>query len=468
MKAHTIGNLGAALCVLGAALAGPALGAERPPNVVLVVIDDMGYGDLSCHGNPHVQTPCLDGFARESVEFERFYVSPMCSPTRASLMTGRWHFRTGVYDTRMPGCELNRNEITVAQLLRVAGYATGIFGKWHLGHGDGLDPNDRGFDESLTFHTWDGAGLLPDYTDPVLLRNGVPEQCRGYCHDIWTDVAIDFIRRNRERPFFVYLPANILHTPLQVPADLLIGLDRLGIDDATRKICAMIRSIDANFGRLLTVLEELALDQNTLVVFTSDNGPSPESKSADRFVAGLHGWKGTVYENGIRVPCFFRWPAGLPRAAVVNRIAAHVDFLPTVLDACGLAAPAGLTLDGVSLLPLARGAGTDWPDRAFVIPQSFSTQPPGANYAYAVITDTWKLVQPTGGGWCPDDRYAALCREQDRGVRTLQGPERHELYHIASDATETADVANDHPDVVTRLRNIHDRWITDVGMPRRP
>lgn len=436
---------------------------QRRPNVILVVIDDMGVGDLSCHGNPHVQTPCIDAFAEKSVEFERFYVSPMCSPTRASLMTGRWHFRTGVYDTRKPGCELNRNEVTVAQLLRDGGYATGIFGKWHLGHGVGLDPNDRGFDESLTFHTWDGAGLLPEYTDPVLSRNGVPEQCRGYCHDIWTDAAIDFMRRHRERPFFIYLPANILHTPLQVPSDLMAGLDRLGIDHATQKIAAMTRSVDANFGRLLAALDELALDQDTLVVFTADNGPSPES--TDRFVAGLHGWKGTVYENGIRVPCFLRWPAGLSRPARVNRIAAHVDFLPTVLDACGLLPPAGVAIDGVSLLPLARGAAPEWPERAFVIPQSFSRSPPGTNYSYAVITDTWKLVQPTGGRWCPDEKYAALCRKQDRGERSLLGPVRYELYEIATDARETADVARDHPDVVTRLQQVHDRWIADVGMP---
>jgi len=453
-----------ALLCFGLSLCTSVHAAElRRPNVVLIVIDDMGFADVSCHGNPYVQTPHIDALAREGVEFERFYVSPMCSPTRASLMTGRWHFRTGVYDTRKPGCELNLKEVTVAQCLQDAGYATGIFGKWHLGHGDGLDPENRGFDESLTFHMWDGAGLLPHYTDPLLLRNGSPEQCRGYCHDIFTDAAIDFMRRHRDRPFFVYLPANILHTPLQPPTDLMVGLDQLGIDEAAQKIYAMTRSVDANLGRLQAALEELSLEQDTLVFFTSDNGPAPES--TDRFVAGLHGWKGTVYENGIRVPCFLKWPAGLPRPATVKKIAAHVDFLPTVLDACGLAAPAGVTLDGVSLLPLARDSAADWPERALVIPQSFSKSPPGENYSYAVITDTWKLIQPTGGGWCPDAAYTALCRKQGRGERSLRGPPRYELYDTASDARETADVAKDHPEVVARLREVHERWSADVRAP---
>ena len=187
-----------------------------------------------------------------------------------------------------------------------------------------------------------------------MLHNGQPEKHTGYCLDIFTDAAIHFIRQNRSRPFFVYLPSNLIHTPLQVAPELAAEFDALGLGDSTRKIYGMIRNVDNNFGRVRAALAELGLEDNTLLIFTSDNGPCSGSQPVDRHMAGLHGLKGTVYENGIRVPCFMRWPAGFQSPAKVTRLTAHLDVLPTVLEACGVPVRADMKLDGGSLLPLLR------------------------------------------------------------------------------------------------------------------
>ena len=282
--------------------------AETPqplgkPNVVLFLVNDLGYGDVACHGNPHVKTPHVDAFAREATELTQFHVSPVCSPTRASLMTGRYNFRTGVADVYGKATNMDLAEVTLAERLREAGYVSGIFGKWHLGDDAQHGPNEQGFDEALVHR----GPALGQYVNPPLLHNGQPEKTTGYCLDIFTDAAIRFIQQNRSRPFFVYLPANLIHTPLQVAPELAGEFDALGLGDSTRKIYGMIRNVDNNFGRVRAALQELGLEDNTLLIFTSDNGPCSGSQPVDRHMAGLHGLKGTVYENGIRVPCFLRW-----------------------------------------------------------------------------------------------------------------------------------------------------------------
>jgi len=217
----------------------PAIGAT-PPNVVLFLADDVGYGDLGCHGNPQVRTPRIDAFAREAAELANYRVSPVCAPTRASLMTGRYNFRTGVCDVFGAASEMDASEVTVAEALHAAGYVTGIFGKWHLGDKESHRPNAQGFDEALTFP---GAALRK-YFDPNLLHNGVAEKRKGYCMDIFTDAAIDFIRANRTKPFFVYLPANLIHTPLQVAGKLAAPYLAMGLSPSTAKSYGMLRSVD--------------------------------------------------------------------------------------------------------------------------------------------------------------------------------------------------------------------------------
>lgn len=454
-------------CAVALLLAPPAALAAADgrtparPNVVLFLADDLGYGDVAWHGNPHVKTPHLDAFAREAVELTQFHVSPVCSPTRASLMTGRYNFRTGVADVFGEATIMDRAETTTAERLRRAGYATGIFGKWHLGDDAEYSPNARGFDEALTFH---GAAMR-QYFDPTLWHNDQPEPQTGYCMDLFTDAAIRFIRQNRSRSFFVYLPANLIHTPLQVAPELAAGFDGLGLQDSTTKIYGMIRSVDDSFGRVRAVLEELGLEDDTLLIFTSDNGPCSGSKPIDRHMAGLHGLKGTVYENGIRVPCFMRWPAGFESPAKVTRLAAHLDVLPTVLEACGVAVEAEMELDGVSLLPLLQNPSADWPDRTLFF-QWDSGQTPRRGHAFTVLTERWKLVQPCGMDLPQQkhirDRYAELCRLQGRGERSIEGPPRYELYDIAADPGETKDLAAEHPDIVERMKQQYDAWFTEV------
>ncbi|MFA6544051.1 MAG: arylsulfatase [Limisphaerales bacterium] len=448
--------------ILSFATAPLSAAASQRPNVILFLVDDLGYGDIACHGNPHVKTPQIDAFAREAVELTQFHVSPVCSPTRASLMTGRYNFRTGVADVFGAATLMDAAEVTIAEQLRAAGYATGIFGKWHLGDDAGRSPNGQGFDESLSF----SGPALRRYFDPELLHNGAKERHTGYCMDIFTDAAIAFVKQNRAKPFFVYLPANLIHTPLQVAPELPAEYDALGLDDSTRKIYGMIRSVDNNFGRLRTALKELGLEDNTLLIFTSDNGPQLGIPQKDRFTAGLHGLKGSVYENGIRVPCFMRWPGGFRSPAKMTRLAAHIDVLPTVLEACGAGATAGPKLDGISFLPLLKNPAANWPDRTLFL-QWDSGQTPRRGHAFTALTEKWKLVQPCGMDAKPQqhirDTYAGFCRLQGRGERSIGGAPRHELYDIAADPGETKDLAAAHPDVVAKLREQYEAWFGDVA-----
>ncbi len=451
------------IVVMWAMLAGFAWAADcgKKPNIVIFLVDDQGYGDLACHGNRHVKTPNMDAFAREAVEFTGFRVCPVCAPTRASLMTGRYNFRTGIADVFGKAAIMDAAEVTLAECLKTAGYTTGIFGKWHLGDDSEHGPNAQGFDESLVHR---GAAMR-QYFNPELLYNGKPEKHNGYCLDIFTDAAIRFIRQNRSKPFFVYLPSNLIHTPLQVVPELAAEFDALGLGDSTKKIYGMLRSVDNSFGRVRSVLKELGLEDDTLLIFTTDNGPCSGSNPVDRFMAGLHGLKGTVYENGIRVPCFMRWPAGFKAPAQVRRLAAHIDVLPTVLEACDISVPDGVKLDGASLMPLLREPSADWPDRTLFF-QWDSGQVPRRGHAYAVLTERWKLVQPCGMDLPQQkhirDRYAELCRLQGRGERSIEGQPRHELYDIAADPGETRNVAADHPGMVEKMKKEYDTWFTDV------
>ncbi|MBM3892434.1 MAG: arylsulfatase, partial [Verrucomicrobia bacterium] len=387
-------------------------------NVVIFLTDDQGYGDLGSRGNPHVKTPQMDAFAREAVELANFHVSPVCSPTRASLVTGRYNFRTGVCDVFGKATQMDPAETTLAEVLRSAGYATGIFGKWHLGDDAERRPNAQGFDEALSFP---GAAMR-QYFNPDLFHNGERKKFNGYCMDIFTDAAIEFVKKNRAKPFFVYLPTNLIHTPLQVDEELAAPYLAIGLGPQTSKVYGMLKSMDANFGRLRATLRELGLEDNTLLLFTSDNGPCSGSAPTNRFMAGLHGLKGTVYENGIRVPCFTRWPAGFRSPAKVTRLTAHIDVMPTVLEACGVAAPEGIKLDGSSLLPLLRDPKAEWPGRTLFL-QWDSGQKPRRGHAFCVLTEKWKLVQPCGMDLPRQqhirDRYAELCRLQGRGERSI-------------------------------------------------
>ena len=360
--------------------------ASDPPNVIIIITDDQGYGDLGANGNHHIKTPNLDAFANESVRFNNFYVSPVCAPTRASLMTGRYSLRTGVRDTYNGGAIMAASEITIAELLKAANYRTGIFGKWHLGDSYPSRPKDQGFDESL-IHLSGGMGQVGDFTtwfhgdrsyfDPILWHNGEQESFSGYCSDIFTDKALDFITANQEAPFFCYLSFNAPHTPLQVPEkyyDMYKNIDpSKGFDDGrpfetmtekdkedARKVYAMVSNIDENVGRLLDHLETLNLADDTVVVFMTDNGPQQV-----RYISGLRGRKGSVYRGGTRVPFYLRFPKRIPKNKEVTAMAAHIDVLPTLADLCNFPLPQDRKIDGKSLWPLLMGEKEKQPERPF-------------------------------------------------------------------------------------------------------
>jgi arylsulfatase A-like enzyme len=417
-----------------AAVARPLIAQARPrPNVILIMTDDQGYGDVSLHGNPHLKTPHTDSIAREGVQFKQFQVCPVCAPTRASLMTGRYNYRTGVVDTYLGRAMMYPDEITVAEVLSRAGYRTGIFGKWHLGDNYPLRSIDQGFQENV-IHTGGGIGQPSDppgntYFDPVLFRNGRPQRYRGYCTDIFFNEAARWIERNRRSPFFAYISTNAPHTPLQVPDELVEPYLQMGLREDTAKIYGMCRNIDDNIGRLSERLRVLGLAENSMLIFLTDNGPQQE-----RFNAGLRGRKGTVYQGGIRVPFFLQWPARVKPGSSVDRIAAHIDVLPTLLDACG-AAPPATKIDGRSLMPLLAGEAGNWADRT-LFTQWHRGDVPELFRACAARTQRWKLA------------------------------DGKELYDIESDPGEKDDVAARNPDIAKRLRAETEEWFRDVSATR--
>lgn len=356
------------------------------PNVIIIITDDQGYGDLGFTGNPHVKTPVIDAFARESVRFNNFYVSPVCAPTRSSLMTGRYSLRTGIRDTYNGGAIMASNEVTIAEMLKQADYKTGAFGKWHLGDNYPYTPNYQGFDESL-IHLSGGMGQVGDittyfrrdssYFDPVLWHNGQKKAYEGYCSDIFAEQAVQFIEENQEGPFFCYLSFNAPHTPLQVPdryyqlykdVDPASGFEKderpfvemseKNKEDA-RKVYAMVTNIDDNIGKVLQKLEDLNIAENTLVVFMTDNGPQQI-----RYVAGMRGRKGSVYRGGVRVPFYMRYPALFEEDKEIETTAAHIDILPTLSQLCKVELPKGRIIDGKNLLPLLQGEEVEWANRS--------------------------------------------------------------------------------------------------------
>ena len=337
----------------------------RRPNVVIILADDQGWGDLSINGNTNLATPHIDSLARTGAMFDRFYACPVCSPTRAEFLTGRYHPRGGVSGVSTGAERLNLDEQTVADIFKAAGYATGAFGKWHNGTQYPYHPNGRGFDEFYGFC----SGHWGTYFNPPLEHNGLLVQGRGYLVDDLTDHALQFIAANQNRPFFCYVPFNIPHSPMQVPdrffepfvgRELKLRGSKAANEDIafTRAALAMCENMDWNVGRILRQLDTLKLSENTIVIYFSDNGPN-----SDRWNGGMKGIKGSTDEGGVRMPFFIRWPGHIPAGARIPQIAGAIDLLPTLTDLANIAFTQRNPLDGVSLKPLLLGTSTTWPDR---------------------------------------------------------------------------------------------------------
>lgn len=345
-------------------LAAHAAVAARP-NVVVFLADDAGWGDFSHSGNAQLRTPHIDSLARGGVSLDRFFVSPVCSPTRAEFLTGRYHPRGGVRGVSTGQERLNLDEKTIADAFKAAGYATGAFGKWHNGSQWPYHPTARGFDEYFG-HT---SGHWGEYFDAPLEENGRMVRTSGYIVDVCTDRALAFIERNRARPFFCYVPFTTPHSPWAVPAADWQRFEKRPITqpgsvpaqenpDHTRCALAMMENQDRNVGRVLEKLRALQLEENTLVLYFSDNGPN-----SVRWNGGMKGRKGSTDEGGVRSVCYLRWPGALPAGHVVPEIAGAIDLLPTLTALAGIARAGDHPLDGRDLSPLLRRQETAWPAR---------------------------------------------------------------------------------------------------------
>ncbi len=446
----------------------PSQGAERP-NIIIVLADDLGYGDLSCYGHPRFKTPHLDRFAGEGVRLTQFNTPmPFCAPTRASLLTGRYPFRCGMTANPAPdggatadAVALPAEEITLAELLKGAGYATGMVGKWHLGHRRPKSlPTRRGFDEYL------GIPYSNDMR-PVRLLDGeeVVEDpvVQAKLTERYTERALRFLERNRDRPFFLYLAHAMPHKPLAC-SEAFYKKSGAGLYGD------VLAELDGSVGRLLARLKELGIDDRTLVVFTSDNGPWYGGSTG-----GLRGMKGTTWEGGFRVPCLVRWPGRVSAGKVIHEPAVTMDLFATALAAAGVAPPPdGRVIDGKDLLPLLEGRGE--------APHEFVFGHQGARLA-TVRDARWKLhvlpardrrEPPTGERWIdprgPDGVTILAPYEQSQptdypGLRTGDETKAMSLFDLTEDPGEQRDVADAHPDVVARLKAYYDEVSKEVPAP---
>jgi arylsulfatase A-like enzyme len=411
---------------------------------VFVLADDLGWADVGFQGSKYHETPHIDRLARQGLRFSSYYVSPVCSPTRAALMTGQYGPRTGIYTVplppppgvqrkmKAPGTRMNltAEKVTIAQALKDAGYATGMFGKWHLGDTGGNHPSRRGFDQAIIAdRTHYDFKPIP----PVDVPPGT------YLADFLTDQALRFIDENRARPFFLYLPHFAVHVPHQAKPELRARFEKKAPvgGQGNPTYAAMIASLDESVGRIVGRLDELGLAKDTVLIFSSDNGgvharvmPGVTSN------APLRLGKGTAYEGGIRVPFVVRWPGVVPAGAVTDEVAAHVDLFPTLLEIAGARAPAGQTLDGVSLLPVLKRPTAKLGRKAIYL------------HYPVYINDT----TPVG-----------MVRAGDFKLLEFFEDGRLELYDIRHDIGETTDLSTRMPGKAAELREWLRQWRKDLG-----
>ena len=442
--------------VLALCLSIPLLAYASKPNVILVMTDDQGYGDLGCHGNPHLKTPHIDKLHGESVRFVDFHVSPFCTPTRAALMTGNHPGYTGAYRTSSGRSLMHADEKTIADLFSQAGYVTGMTGKWHLGDNAPHRPQDRGF-QDVVWHRCGGIGQASDYWGNTYFddtyervrpgsRVGKFEKFEGYCTDVFFREGMRFVEENKEKPFFLYIALNAPHGPYRVSPEWAKPY-RGKKDVVNPNFYGMIANIDHNMGLLRKHLVTLDLAENTILIFMTDNGTAAgadfrglNSEALVGYNAGMRGKKSSVYDGGHRVPFFIHWPkGGLTGGRDIETIGAHIDVLPTLADLCGITVGEGYEPDGVSLKSLIEGAEKPW-QRGHLVLQyhggAHGNAMPAGPLAYSVVlTERWRLVNSDG----------------------------QFLFDIKADPAQRIDVASEHPEVVKQLLEFYEPFWEKVS-----
>ncbi len=424
-----------AVVALIACGANAAADGQRP-NVILILTDDQGYGEVAAHGNPDIETPNMDKLHAASVRLTDFHVDPTCSPTRSALLTGRYSTRTGVWHTINGRSMIEPDELTLAETFKANGYDTAMIGKWHLGDNYPCRPEDQGFDYSVR-HLGGGIGNGPDYWendyfDDTFKVNSEWQKFEGYCTDVWFREATRWVEKPRDRPFFLYLATNAPHGPYYVPDKYAKPYEAAGLPPTMARFYGMITNIDENLGRFRTRLDELGLTENTLLIFMTDNGTTAgwiDAKSGYKYYnAGMRGWKGSQWDGGHRVPCFFHWPAGgLTGGRDEGTLSAHIDVLPTLVDLLRLKKPQGPPLDGVSLRSQLRGEEQATPERTLFAHVQRSFLPPKWTRS-AAMTERWRLI------------------------------DGEQLYDITADPGQKNDIAAEHAQVVSRMRADYEKW----------
>jgi arylsulfatase A-like enzyme len=396
---------------------------KATPNIIIVMTDDQGYGDLSAHGNPIIETPNLDYLYANSVRFENFHVNPTCAPTRAALMTGKYNHRVGVWHTVLGLERVRQSEQTMADIFSENGYTTGIFGKWHLGDDYPFRPNDRGFQESVVCKAG-SVNQMADYWDndrmnDTYFHNDLPEKYKGYSADVFFDEAMDFMNKNKDKPFFTYIPTSAPHGPFNVLQEWADKYEEKGLNPEIAAFYASIERVDFNMGRLMKFLQESGLVENTLVIFLTDNGTARLNKYN---TAGMKGAKGSVYEGGHRVPLFFYAPQlGFIGGKAFHQPVSVMDLLPTFIDLCHLKMADNIQFDGQSLMPILSNKPTDFKKRSFIIENQRLPHPVKWRRC-VVIKDQWRLVNGK------------------------------ELYNVENDLGQKKDLAAQYPTLVQTMR----------------
>ena len=417
---------------------------KSKPNVILILVDDQGYGDIAALGNPYIKTPNLDKLHSQSARFTDYHVNPTCAPTRAALLTGHNANRAGVWHTINGRSMLLETETTMAQIFKDNGYSTSMFGKWHLGDNYPFRPQDKGFDEVLshggggmeqTMDYWDN-----DYFDDMYVHNGELKRFEDYSTDIWFNEAIKHIEKNKDQPFFCYLPTNTAHSPYFV-ADKYIEPYKDNDSIPLPAFYGMIANIDENVGKLVTYLEKSELMDNTILIFTTDNGTAQGAKTEghrlDGFIkkgfnAGMRGVKASKYEGGHRVPLFIHWKnGGITVGKDIDELTAHFDVLPTLVEMCDLEVDSAIDFDGKSLLPLINGETEEFNNR-IVITNSQRTEIPEPWRRTSLMQGKWRLIDST------------------------------ELYNLATDPEQRINIAQNHPDKIAEFKEAYNTWWQDL------
>ncbi|MFC2111701.1 arylsulfatase [Bacteroidota bacterium] len=434
----------------------------QKPNILFILIDDLGYGDIAAHGNPVLKTPNMDLLHAESLRFINFSLSPTCAPTRAAIMSGRHEFNVDVTHTDSGRRNLDVNCYTLASLFKENGYVTGMFGKWHLGDDGPYRPERRGFDEALNIY----QDNQNSHFDPTFLRNGVEEQIEGFRTDILFDEAMSFMERNRDKPFFCYLPTYSPHEPLIVPEKYSEAYSQF--DEKTSKFFGMVANVDENIGRLMKKLSELKLDENTLVIFMNDNGGT---YGVDTYNAGMRGCKAHSWWGGVRGISFWRWPEVI-KTGDCGIMSAHLDIFPTLAAITKAYIPEKTKkeLEGINLLPYLKNPDTPANEDRMLVHHrgrwKVFSEYPEHKYAQAgVRLNDYQLnrIKLCDNELCQDCR---VYEKASKGWRARYSGntenyylhEEWALYNVKDDVHQDHDISKEEPEVFKLMVDYYEKW----------